>query len=321
MDNFRGGPVIPATIRLMEERLVDLARARGGLLTVPEAARLGVPPARLSRLRNAGVLVHVRRGAYALAGAWTDAAETERYVLRTRAVLRTRPGVAASHQAALTMAGVATGEAAPERIDVVDVTGTAARVRSKAGVFLHPRPVMSEIVTDALGDGRVPVTTALLQLARDSSPLVFAVALDQALRGGLTTTGEVGAALRLEVERPRWVRQAVDLLAGADPLSPCVEATRLRIMLTDMGFRPRLRVPLQSMADGSVLRAELLIGTSIAVSRTAYTDRERDRLRGLGMAVAVVPDADLGHPDRVAGSVAAAMRELEALRLPRARGA
>lgn len=321
MDNVRGRSAVPATIRVMEERLIDLARARGGLLTVPEAVRLGVRPARLSRLRDAGVLVHVRRGAYALADSWADATELQRYALRTRAVLRTRPGVAASHHAALTMAGVPTWGVPWHRIDVVDVTGVTTRVRGKAGLFLHPRPVRSEIVTDDLGDARVDVTTALLHVARDTSPIAFAVALDQALRGGLVTTGAVGAALGLEAERRRWVRQATDLLAGADPLSPCVEATRLRIMLVDMGFRPRLRVPLRSASGGPVLRAELLIGTSIAVSRTAFTDRERDRLRGLGVAVAVVADVDLGHPDRVAASIAAAMRELEELRLPRARGA
>ena len=305
----------------MDERLVDLARARGGLVTVTEARELGIAPPRLSRLREEGALVHLRRGAYALGDAWAGASETQRYALRTRAVLRTRVGVAAGHEAALTLAGVAGWRSAPTRIDVVDLSGATTRVRGKGGLSRHPRPVRAEIVRDALGDSRVGVTPALLQVARDGTPLTFAVALDQALGLGLTTTGAVGAALRLEAPRRRWVRQAEGLLAGADPLSPAPEATELRMMLTDMGFRPRLRVPLHASADGAVLRAELLIGTSLVVSRTAYGERDRDRLRGLGMAVALVRDDDLGHPDRVAGSIACAMRELDALRLPRARGA
>lgn len=288
---------------------------------MPEAARLGVSPARLNRLRAAGLLAHVRRGAYALADTWSAAPETERYALRTRAVLRTRPGVAASHHAALTLAGVPTWGVPLDRIDVVDVAGNVTRVRSKAGLVVHPRPAWSKPVADTLGDLRVSVPTALLQMARDTSPMVFAAALDQALRAGVTTTGEVGAALRRDDGRARWVRQAAELLAGADPLSPCVEATRLRVLVTDMGFRPRLRVPIPLPGDGALVRPELVIGASIAVSRTAYPDSERERLREMGVAVALVPDADLDHPHLVAASIAGAMRELDLLRLGRARGA
>ena len=321
MDNVRGPATTPATIGDMEERLVDLARARGGLVTVPEAARLGVSPQRLNRLRVSGVLVHVRRGAYALSETWSNAHETQRYALRTRAVLRTRRGVAASHHAALTLAGVPTWGVSLDRIDVVEVTGTTTRVRGKAGLFVHPRPPALEPVTDDLGDPSVRVPTALLQVARDTSALAFAASLDQALRAGVTTTGEVGAALRLADQRARWVRQAGELLAAADPLSPCVEATRLRILLTDMGFQPRRRVPVR-LGDGEdLLRPELFIGASVAVSRTAYPQSERDRLRAVGVTLAVVADSDLDHPDRVAASIAAAMRELDAIRVGRARGA
>ena len=65
----------------------------------------------------------------------------------------------------------------------------------------------------------------------------------------------------------------------------------------------------------------LLLGSSIAVSRTAYTGRELARLRELGVAVALIGDDDLDHPDRVAASIAGAMGELDALRSARARGA
>ena len=305
----------------MDERLVDLARARGGLLTVPEAARLGATPGRLNRFRTQGLLVHLRRGAYALADTWDAATGSERYALRVRAVLRTRPAVAASHHAALALAGVPAWGPALDRVDVVELTGTCTRVRSKRGVVVRPWPAASEIVTDSFGDPRVPAVVALVQMARDCSALAFAAALDQALRLGLTSTGEVAEALQREGRGHRWVRQGTDLLAGADPLSPCPEATRLRVLLTDMGFRPRLRVPLWCGARASVTRAELLLGSSIAVSRTAYTGRELARLRELGVAVALIGDDDLDHPDRVAASIAGAMGELDALRSARARGA
>lgn len=290
-------------------------------MTVPEAARLGVTPARLCRLRGAGALVHLRRGAYALAEAWESATVTERYALRVRAVLRTRERVAASHHAALTLMGVPVWGTCLERVDVVDTSGQSARVRSKAALVVHPRPRGSSVAVDELGDPRVSVETALLQVARGSSPLAFAVALDQALRAALTTTGSVRTALETAPAGARWVAQAVDLLRAADPLSPSVEATRLRILLTDMGFTPRTRVPLRLDDGGSIVRPELLIGASIAVVRSAYSVAEQERLRAVGVVLAQVEDNDLDHPERVAASIAGAMRELDGLRPVRARGA
>lgn len=288
---------------------------------MPEAARLGVTPARLCRLRGAGALVHLRRGAYALAEAWAAATETERYALRVRAVLRTRERVAASHHAALTLMGLPVWGTSLERIDVVDTGGQSARVRSKAALVVHPRPRGSVVALDELGDPRVSVEAALLQVARGSSPLAFAVALDQALRVGLTTVCAVRTALDAAPSGARWVLQCGDLLGAADPLSPSVEATRLRVLLTDMGFTPRLRVPLRVDGGASIVRPELVIGASIAVARTAYSSAERERLRAVGIVVAQVEDRDLDHPERVAASIAGAMRELEGLRPARARGA
>ena len=320
MDIFSGSSPEAVTIWAMDTALLDLARTRGGLVTVPEVRRLGILPARLNRLSGSGRLVHVRRGAYALADVWREASEVERYALRTRAVLRTRPAVAASHHAALVLAGLPVWALPPDRIDVVDVAGTARRARGKAGLVVHPRPARLEIVVDDHEDARVALTSALVSLARDAPAAAFATALDQALGAGLTTVDEMRSALDLEDTRTKWVRRAAELLAGADPLSPGPEATRLRILLRDLGFRPRLRVPLASRGR-TVLRAELLVGSSIAVVRTAYPDRDRDRLRELGVTVAVVQDADLDHPHRVAAALAEAMRELDGLRLGRACGA
>ena len=305
----------------MEQRLVDLARSRGGLVTVPEASGLGISPVRLNRLYTAGLLEHVRRGAYVLADTWADADEPRRYALRTRAVLRTRRGVAASHHAALTLAGAAPWGVPLDRIDIVDVDGRATRVRGKAGLVLHPARRGARIVTDDLGDPRVDVPSALLGLARDVSALTFAVALEEALRCGLTSVAEVTAPLEREDQRRRWVLQAREHVTAADPLSASTGVTRLRILLAGMGFRPRLRVPLRPLDDGPVLRPDLLIGTSVAVSLTAYSRRELDRLRAAGVEVAQVTQSDLDHPHRVAAAIAGAMRELDLRRGTRARGA
>jgi hypothetical protein len=304
----------------MEERLVAFALGRGGVVTAADALRLGVPAARLSRLRAAGALVRLRRGAYAPTPVWEGSSRVERYALRTRAVLRTRSGVAASHHAALALAGVPVDGLPLHRVDVVDVQGRTDRVRSRRGVVVHPIPAAGgDVQVGAHGDLHLPVAHSLAALARDLAPVDFGVALDQALSCRVTSTEAVRAALRDLCRQPdgrqraRWLRPVSAVVDDADPLSPCAAATRLRIVVTDLGFRPRRRVPLRGRDGSTVVRAELLLGTSVAVARTAYAAADVDRLLAVGVTVAVVPDDDVGRPDRVAAAIATAMRELRSI--------
>lgn len=80
-----------------------------------------------------------------------------------------------------------------------------------------------------------------------------------------------------------------------------------------MGFQPRRRVPIRDVRTRLVARPELLIGTSIAVVRSAYDLGVLERLREVGVVVAEVRDADAGHPERVAAAIAGAMAELSDL--------
>ncbi len=301
----------------MDARLDELARARGGILTVADEAHLGLPAGHLSRAARRGELVAVRRGAYALAQTWTGASDPERYALRTRAALRTRVRVAASHHAALVLAGL--GEVVGDldadwgHVDVVSVGNGAGRVRTRGGLSVHPQPTGGLILTDSLGDAFLDVASALIQVAREHSMQAFAVALDQALRRQLTSVSEVWSALARAPRQGRWSTQAREVVLDADPLSPSPAATRLRIVLADMGFQPRRRVPIRDVRTRLVARPELLIGTSIAVVRSAYDLGVLERLREVGVVVAEVRDADAGHPERVAAAIAGAMAELSDL--------
>ena len=301
----------------MDGRLVDLARARGGLLTVAEADRLGVSPGVLHRLARAGDLVHVRRGVYALAESWDAATDPDRYAMRTRAVLRTREGVAAGHHGALRLAGVPLDRVPEERSHVCDTTGTGQRVRTKGPLSVHPRPVRSRALLDALGDPYLDPASAVVLIARDDGAVAAAAALDQALRIRAVTVPDVERVLDTHDDRHGWVRQFRVLLADADPLSPAPAATRLRILLTDLGFRPRLRVPLRDSSGQFLTRPELLIGTSVAVVRDAYPPQVVDRLREVGVVLARIGPDESEHPELVAAAVAAALRELSALRTTR----
>src|SRR5690606_15661749 len=187
----------------MDPRLTALARARGGIVTVAEAGRLSVTPAALNRLVRSGEMVHLRRGAYAVASAWAEGTEQERYALRTRAVLRTREGVAASHYGALLLAGVPVDRLPEDMVRVCDTTGAHQRVRTKAGLSVHPRPAGSRLHIDAEGDSYLDVAHALVLVARDDSPVAAAVALDQALRIRATSMVGVQEVLATHDRRSR----------------------------------------------------------------------------------------------------------------------
>lgn len=305
----------------MTARLVSLVRSRGGVIATSEAAVLGLDAEALCRLARAGDLTRVRAGAYAVTDDWAEASDPERYAVRTRAVLRTRPGLVASHHSALVLAGVSAPGLDLETIHAVDARTPRPKVRSRAGLSVHPCPGGVHVIHDDHGDPRLEPATALVQVGMSQTEPTFAVLLDQALAARRVTVHEVAAALDAQDRRHARVGRLRRLLAAADPLTPGPEASRLRTLLMDLGFRPRLRVPIRGRDGGLVARPELLVGTSIAVVRTAYPPDVLERLRQVGVAVALVPGEHLDHPELVARAVAGAMQEVAVLQRERARGA
>lgn len=305
----------------MTARLFSLVRARGGVITGADADRLGLDAIALSRLTREGHLTRVRPGAYAAAADWAGASDVERYAMRTRAVLRTRPELVASHQAALVLAGVVVPRMDLEVVHAVDIGAARTRARRRDGLSVHPSPQGCDIARDDHGDRMLEPATALVQVGVDQGELAFAVCLDRALSTRATSTEQVADVLDAQRRCRRRAGRLRQLLESADPLSPGPEATRLRIVVASLGFRPRLRVPIRGRDGGLLARPELLVGTSIAVVRTAYPPGVVDRLHQVGIAVAVVDDQDVGHPERVARAVAGAMREVAVMQRERARGA
>lgn len=313
--------MIPATIGVMTARLVDLVRSRGGVVGRREAERIGVDAADLTRLAREGALVRVRAGAYAVRDDWLTAGGLERYAVRARAVLRTREELIASHHTALVLAGVCVPGVDLETIHAVDLRRERTKLRTRDGLSVHPGSMRLPTVRDELGDRMVEPAAALVQVGMDQDETTFAVLVDQALARGGTSLSDIAAALDAHGRRRHRVGRLHRLLAAADPLTAGPEASRLRIVLMGLGFRPRLRVPIRGIDGGLLARPELLIGTSIAVVRTAYPPDVLDRLRHVGVAVALVRDEDLDHPERVARAVASGMQEVAVMQRERARGA
>lgn len=90
----------------MTDRLLLVARRRGGVLTSADAGALDVGPDQLATLVRRRILVRVRRDAYVLGELWRPAPPEQRLALRTRAVLRARGEGVATHQSALALHGL-----------------------------------------------------------------------------------------------------------------------------------------------------------------------------------------------------------------------
>lgn len=302
----------------MDERLTGYALARGGVFTSAEARALDVDEAALRRWRRSEGVVRVRRDAYVLAERWQAAGPEERLALRTRAVLRTRPGETASHQSALALHGLPL-----HGVDLltVDVIGDGARVRLASGLRSHPGAGLPVVVADgyrcvspAVGVGQVLLREGLVPAL---------IPLDAALHRGLTDLEEVAAFLDPRCPTPRLRSRADVLLGRADAACESPGETLTRLPLVDAGYSVRSQVELDDI-DGRIGRVDLLVERRVVVEfdgavkyggaegRDALVAEKRreDRIRGLGYAVVRVTWADLAHPERI---VARVRRELARL--------
>ena len=148
----------------MDDRLAAVFAAQGGVASSADAARLGIRAVQLDALVRSHQLVRVRRGAYVLKETHDGADVWERYRLRTRAILRTRPAVdAASHHAALMLHAVDTYDV---DLSVVDVVARVKATRVRSGLRTHPGRGL--VADRAPGFNVVGLPVALCQVAGGS---------------------------------------------------------------------------------------------------------------------------------------------------------
>lgn len=199
--------------------------------------------ARLERARNAGDLVLVRRGWYALPGAPADVVEAVRI------------GGALTCGRALARAKVWT---MPEPVVHVAVPANAARLRPRAGAVLHWR-----------GDVRrcavAPTAAALAHLAECATTEVAVAAIDSALNQRLVTRDE------LDFTFASATAEARSALTLADPTAQSGLETfaRLRLRAQRIRYRTQVRI------DG-VGFVDLLVGRRLVVELDGYEFHGRD---------------------------------------------
>jgi len=218
---------------------------RPAILTSARAEQRGVTRRELERAVRDGTLVKVRRDAYVDAARWASWDEAARHRARVVAAAERMPGTVFSHESA----------AALWRMPLIgrwpaDVTATS---RHLGGGRAHPgvrRRTTTATTPVALVDGLVATTPGrtALDLARTRTFACGLAAADHALRGRLTTAGELQAQARaLGARRGALAARRVAENATADAESVGESLSRARML--ELGLpRPELQVAIRDRA-------------------------------------------------------------------------
>lgn len=295
----------------MDPRLRTLLAAQEGVLSTADAAHLAMDVNVLERCCRRGELVRVRRGAYVDAALYAAATYERRYRLVTKAVLRSRRKDAASHHAALILSGVPTFGV---DLAMIDVASAVTATRRHSGVRMHPHP--SYFVYRGMWLS-VPLPLALVQVAAATGLVAGVCSIDHALWRGWCTEQEL-KTVALSLPSPRAQDAAFRAIRKADPAAESVGESRTRLLLTDLGFRCRSQVWLDT--DKGPARVDLLVDDVVIVEfdgLVKYDGAEgrealaREKLREsalvrLGFEVERVVWSDLANPAALARRIRAA---------------
>lgn len=171
---------------VLPPRLVNALSTQGGVFLTGQALDSGVDQGELRRLVRRGLLVRLRRGAYALTRDVERADPVARHLLDVRA---THLGLAAEHVVSHVSAAAAHGLPLVG-VDLAEVhvtgAGDARSTRREAGVWHHRGDVPD---ADRLDLNGLPVTSlarTAFDVARVVSPRSGLVVADGALRAGAT---------------------------------------------------------------------------------------------------------------------------------------
>lgn len=216
--------------------LVSLARGQGGVFLARQARAAGLTHRDLTLLSRHGVLVHLRRGAYALvAVTGAKLSDRARHKLLARSGLLALLGEAwVSHQSAAALHGI---DLHRPDLSVVHVTRPGlASSRVEAGIAHHDGglPPHHRAVVDG-----VPVVSlgrAVIDIARSHTFEQAVVAADSALHAGLTR-GDLDEALDFCRDWP-GAAQAGRVVGFADGRTESGGESLTRCVLAHGGFPP-----------------------------------------------------------------------------------
>ena len=279
------------------------------------------------RAVRAGVLVRVRRGAYADAELWQSMDDRGRHLLTARAVLSAlAPPAALSHTSAALALGLPVWGV---DLSTVHVTRAhAGQSRHEAGVVHHRGGLPANQVVEVDGLRVTRPDRTVLDLARLAGFEAGVVVADAALHEGLVTREELFA---LHTSTSDWPASSVAgrVVRFANALAQTVGESRTRVLCHNVGLpapalqvevRPRGRQYFLDLVIEEAMtaiefdgRLKYRMGDSLdprTLEAILWAEKRReDDIRSLGYRVERVAWADLGRPQTTGARLWATVRQ------------
>ncbi len=223
-----------------------------------ELLEFGLSSQEVERMLASGVLVRVRRGAYALADEWDGMSPETRHLVTARAVLRALPRPAVlSHVSAAIAHGLPTWGADLSKVHIV----RTARRRSahvEAGVVHHACSLPEDHVTTVDGVQVTTVARTVIDHCRTVPFEAGVVTADAALHRRVTTPEALREHLLWQSDWP-GSRRAIRAVLFADGAAESVGESRGRVKIAAAGLpQPELQVDLLDDMGAFVARVDFL---------------------------------------------------------------
>ncbi|WP_158296533.1 type IV toxin-antitoxin system AbiEi family antitoxin domain-containing protein [Nocardioides albidus] len=244
----------------MNSRVIAVMSTQWGLITRPQAIDAGMSPAQIDRLVNSGRWTAVRRGVYAEAryvASLTSHAE-QRMLADRAASLRVKKAHALSHHsAAYPLELPVLREPEPtSHLTRAGLVGTHRR----DGIAQHLAPYPPEQLCHVAGVPVLGPARTALDIAREHGFLAGLVAVDSAMRMGVTRSELLAVAARMYC----WPQSTIlrDVIESASGDIDSIGETLLRHVVTSLGFGvPEVQFGLT--ADGRTVWCDVRLGRQI----------------------------------------------------------
>lgn len=243
----------------MDDRQSVLARGRGVALRRDFLAA-GFDVDEVMRAVRSGLLVRVRRGAYADAGLWHSLDERGRHLLTARAVLAAlTPQATLSHVSAAIAWGLPVWGADLSNVHVT--RRMAGQSRHEAGVVHHRGHLPDAQVTEQDGLRITTPARTVLDVARLAGFEPGVVTADAALNQQLVTASEL---FELHIATSDWPASNVAgrVVGFADGLAESVGESRSRVLCHTAGL-PRPQLQVEVLVRGRRYRLDMLIAEAM----------------------------------------------------------
>ena len=219
------------------EELAAIAEANGGYLMRRQLNELGITDDGIRARLRAGVLERIRHGTYVVKVVWSILDDTQRHVVRSRAVLDRLGGtVVATHQTACALHGFDLWGFDLRNVHVTRLDGRQGR--REAGVVYHQGSVDSEELVEIDGRLTVDPVRSAIEAATSSSIEGGMVVLSSMMRVTGESKAQVSDRLRSFRHWP-GVRRADVALRLSDGRLETVGEVRSMFMF----WRFRMPVP------------------------------------------------------------------------------